>query len=222
MNCENNIHINDVRSPIDLKDPIEAKQWAAEVNLKRPWRYDIFQMYVDSILALNPNAHVLELGSGPGYLAEFLINHCPNIDYTAFDFSEAMHDLAKEKLSAAQRLKCNFITGDFKQSAWEESLHFNQNSTFDVIIIHQALHELRHKAYAAEFHRTVKTLLNTQGVYFVCDHLYAPHAQQNHELYMSVEEHLAALKAANFGQVEFIGEVNGLVIFKNQHSYERD
>lgn len=75
-----------------------------------------------------------------------------------------MHDLAKEKLSTTQRLKCNFITGDFKQSDWEESLHFNQNSTFDVIFIHQALHELRHKAYAAEFHRTVKTLLNTQYV----------------------------------------------------------
>ncbi|MEN8991545.1 class I SAM-dependent methyltransferase [Avibacterium paragallinarum] len=76
-------------------------------------------MYVDSILAFNPNAHVLELGSGLGYFAEFLINHCPNIDYTAFDFSEAMHDLAKEKLSAEQLLKCNFITGDFKQSNWE-------------------------------------------------------------------------------------------------------
>jgi hypothetical protein len=59
MNCENNIHTNDVPSPIDLKDPIQAKQWAAEVNLKRPWRYDIFQMYVDSILAFNTNVQYL-------------------------------------------------------------------------------------------------------------------------------------------------------------------
>lgn len=39
---------------------------------------------------------------------------------------------------------------------------------------------------------------------------------------MSVEEHLAALKAAKYGQVEFLREINGLVVFKSQHSYELD
>ena len=32
--------IIDIPSPIDLKDPLHATQWAKEANLKRPYRIE--------------------------------------------------------------------------------------------------------------------------------------------------------------------------------------
>ena len=40
INQIKNTEILEVASPIDLKDPQAALQWANEANVKRPWRYD--------------------------------------------------------------------------------------------------------------------------------------------------------------------------------------
>lgn len=169
------IELNDVPSPIDLRNPDEALQWANEVNLKRPWRYEIFDYYVQYTLKHAPKGQVLELGAGPGYPAKHLLENCPHIEYTAFDFSEAMHELSKSKLITSEMKRATFITGNFKQAHWTEQL-IDQSTQryFDVIIIHQALHELRHKRYATAFHQAVKTLMHEQTIYFVCDHIFAP------------------------------------------------
>lgn len=41
--------VEDVLSPIDLRNEVDAVQWANEVNVKRPWRYEIFDDYVAEI-----------------------------------------------------------------------------------------------------------------------------------------------------------------------------
>ena len=61
--------LEDVLSPIDLRNEADAVQCANEVNVKRLWRYEIFDDYVAEISQHAPNARILELGSGPGYLA---------------------------------------------------------------------------------------------------------------------------------------------------------
>lgn len=44
--------IIDIPSPIDLKDPLHAKQWAKEANLKRPYRIEFFEYYISQILVV--------------------------------------------------------------------------------------------------------------------------------------------------------------------------
>ena len=124
----------DVPSPIDLKKYQDAKQWELTANLKRPWRYA-------QKIAQGTDAQlkVLELGSGPGFLGKYLLERLPNIQYTAFDFSEVMHTLALQKLSPNESQRATYLLGDFKQANWQKSL-----DQFEYIIIHQALHELRH------------------------------------------------------------------------------
>ena len=213
----NSAELCDVPSPIDLRNPEDALQWANEVNVKRPWRYEIFDFYVEKISQHAAKGTVLELGSGPGYLAKHVLSHCPHIQYTAFDFSEAMHDLSKSKLITNELECATFITGDFKHADWAEQLKVqSMQQTFDVIIIHQALHELRHKRYATAFHQAVKSLMHEDSIYFVCDHIFAPDAQQNNQLYMSVDEHLAAFENAGFTTAEFIQNLKGLAVFKVQ------
>ncbi|GGI59016.1 hypothetical protein GCM10011446_05110 [Acinetobacter vivianii] len=96
------------------------------------------------------------------------------------------------------------------KSRWQDSL----TQKFDIIIIHQALHELRHKKYATDFHKIVKTLLKSEGYYLVCDHICAPDAMQNDQLFMSKQEHIDALKKASFDVIKMPLEIAGLCLFE--------
>ncbi|EOR07737.1 class I SAM-dependent methyltransferase [Acinetobacter genomosp. 15BJ] len=203
--------MQDVASPIDLRNFADALEWQETANMKRPWRKDFFEYYANLIRQhVSGQCHVLELGSGPGFLARHLLSQLTNIEYTAFDFSEAMHQLAQEKLNPAERARAAYIVGSFKAADWQNT--FSQK--YDFIIIHQALHELRHKCYATDFHKIVKKLLKPQGHYLVCDHLCAAHAMQNAQLYMTKQEHLDALKQASFKQIKMPLEIDGLCLFE--------
>ena len=64
------------------------------------------------------------------------------------------------------------------------------------------------------FHKIVRTLLNPDGIYLVCDHLWAPHAMQNNQLYMNKQEHLDALSQASFQEIKMPLEIEGLCLFE--------
>ena len=67
--------IIDIPSPIDLKDPLHATQWAKEANLKRPYRIEFFEYYISQILNHpKPDVRILELGSGPGFFSYELLS----------------------------------------------------------------------------------------------------------------------------------------------------
>jgi hypothetical protein len=62
--------ISDVPSPIDLRQMSDASEWAATAMEKRPWRAEFFARFADELANMEPTAaRVLELGSGPGFLA---------------------------------------------------------------------------------------------------------------------------------------------------------
>ena len=54
--------LEEVKSPIDLRRPDDALQWANEANVKRPWRYSIFDYYADEILQQAAHGQILEIG----------------------------------------------------------------------------------------------------------------------------------------------------------------
>jgi cyclopropane fatty-acyl-phospholipid synthase-like methyltransferase len=211
--------VQDVPSPIDLRKPQDALQWATEANQKRPWRYEFFDYYVHLIQNLviekqhkhldDKQYQVLEIGSGPGFLAKHLLRHCPDILYTALDFSEAMHELAKSKLLVDELVRTKYLIADFKTEYWQQQLE-----KYDAIIIHQALHELRHKTYANQFHQQIKKVLKTDAIYLICDHIFAVDAMQNNELFMSKHEHFQSIKQAGYTDVELVKELKGLCLFE--------
>lgn len=203
--------MNDVSSPIDLRNYEDAFEWQETANIKRPWRKDFFDYYVELMKTNRSDpCHILELGSGPGFLAQHLLSQLDHIEYTAFDFSEVMHQLAQEKLNSSEQSRAKYFVGNFKESNWQNAL----DQKYDFIIIHQALHELRHKQHAANFHKIVRTLLNPDGIYLVCDHLCVPHAMQNNQLYMNKQEHLDALSQASFQEIKMPLEIEGLCLFE--------
>ena len=145
----------DVPSPIDFHLMQDARDWESKA-MDRPFRLEMFQKFADCVSGITAT-DLLELGSGPGFLANYLCSRFPNITLTLLDFSEAMHELASSRL-ASYTDRVVFVTRDFKESIWTDGLGY-----YDCIVTNQAVHELRHKRHASTFHAQVKKLLNDGG-----------------------------------------------------------
>jgi SAM-dependent methyltransferase len=156
----------DVPSPIDLRDPIDASQWAETALAKRPWREAFLRAFVAELEGLRPvGGAILELGSGPGFLARRILESLPQVDYTALDFSSAMHALAQQRLGSLAT-RARFVVADFRSAGWTMGL-----SKYHAVVTLQAVHELRHKRRAVGLYQAVRHLLLPGGIFLVCDHV---------------------------------------------------
>ena len=197
----------DVPSPIDLRVMSDAVAWEQTAMSKRPWRAAFFAQFAAEISALPQQARrVLELGSGPGFLAEHLLTSVADLSYVLLDFSASMHQLAKARLGSFGA-QVQFVERSFKQDNWPEGL-----GQFKCVVTHQAVHELRHKRYATHLHAQVRSLLTRGGSYLVCDHFFGEGGMKNNQLYMSIEEQRQALLAGGFQSVKQVKLEGGLVL----------
>jgi SAM-dependent methyltransferase len=196
----------DVPSPIDLRQMADARPWAETALARRPVRPEFFDAFAREIG--RDGLRVLELGSGPGFLAEHLLRAWPALDYVALDFSPAMHELAAERLGErAARVRC--VERSFREAAWVDGL-----GEFDVVVTHQAVHELRHKDRATALHAQVRPLLAAGGCYLVCDHYLGGDGLSNDQLYMTVDQQREALLRAGFGDVQAVLVKGGLALHR--------
>lgn len=199
--------IEDVPSPIDLRLMADAREWEATATLKRPWRREFFAQFIDAIATAPIPVHrILELGSGPGFLAEQLLRDLPSVSYVALDFSDAMHQLSAERLGSHVS-NVQFVTRNFREADWANGL-----GQFECVVTNQAVHELRHKRYASALHKQVRQLLSPSGLYLVCDHFAGKGGMQNEQLYMLDQEQKFALLDAGFTKVEQLLNKGGLVL----------
>ena len=201
----------DVPSPIDLRQMTDAREWADQALAVRPWRTVFFAAFAEA-LAKGRARRVLELGSGPGFLVQHLLQVLPDLDYVALDNSPAMHELASERLGVLAG-RVTFVERSFKEPGLGHGL-----GTFDHVVTHQAVHELRHKRHARGLHEQVRGLLSPHGRYLVCDHFAGEGGQSNDQLYMRIEEQRAALSDAGFVEIEPLLVKGGLIL----HSAARD
>lgn len=199
----------DVPSPINLRTEADAREWADAVSAKRPWREDFFRVFVQELRPLaGPQSSLLELGSGPGFLAQRLLTELAFGRYTALDFSEAMHALAAERLGALST-QVEFLTVDFLSSQWEEGL-----PSYNAVITLQAVHEVRHKRRVPMLYDGVRRRLSKDGAFFVCDHFAGLGGMSNTALFMNLEEHENALRTAGFGNVSCLLNKGGMVLYR--------
>lgn len=200
--------IEDVPITVDFRIPEHAQEWAASAMSIRPWRAEFFDAFAAVIeaRASGRECRVLELGSGPGFLAQRLLNSNANIAYVAVDFSQTMHELARQRLGKLAG-RVQFVERSLREGDWGKDL-----GKFDFTVTHQAVHELRHKRYAPGLHAQVRPLLKTSGSYLVCDHFYGDGGMSNDQLYMTVDEQRQALLDSGFTSVEPILLKGGLVL----------
>jgi len=200
----------DVPSPIDLRNPIDAIDWVAAADRKRPWRANIRTAITELLSTASPAPRrVLEIGSGPGLLAEAILQICQLQNYTLFDFSVPMLNMSCERIG--KHPSATFILGDFKLSNWTEDL-----GSFDAVVAMQAIHEIRHKRHAPGLYREINRILGADGLLVVCDHTPFENMVPFTALYSTEIEQHAALSAAGFINVRTHMSVNGLYICVGQ------
>ena len=171
----------DVPSSIDFHKDSSARQWAKESMIKRPYRQIIFQSIAEEIKAAQCNT-VLELGSGPGFLAKAIIKASPNIVYTALDSSKAMHQLAEVHLGK-EASHIHFSNASFLEPDWFEGL-----GVYKAIVTVQSVHEVRHKSKVEKLFKQIRCCIETGGMFLYCDHVCDQAGIQNDQLFMSEEE----------------------------------
>ena len=202
--------LQDVPVTVDFRREDHAREWTDSANTIRPWRMDFFDAFAQEIdgIGQSPCVRVLELGSGPGFLAARLLASFPSLAYVALDFSPAMHALATQRLGGLME-RVQFVERNLRDEDWHEGL-----GRFDAVVTHQAVHELRHKRYAPALHARVRTLLKPGGPYLVCDHFLGEGGMANDQLYMTVGEQAMALRDAGFGEVTEVLRKEGLVLHR--------
>lgn len=157
--------------------------------MARPARLEMFNLFVDCIAGAD-GRRILELGSGPGFLALHLLERIPGLSMDLLDFSAAMHDLARQRLTGMLG-QVRFIERDFRQADWTEGL-----GGYNCIICNQAVHELRHKRHTSRFHGQVRKLMQGNSHYLQCDHFCGAGGMADDQLFMTVAEQLASVEEA--------------------------
>jgi SAM-dependent methyltransferase len=199
----------DVPSPVDFHNPDEARAWVEETVRKRPWRPKFFEEFARAIneSALAP-LEILEIGSGPGHLAEHILNTCPVRKFVALDFSSAMHAIARERIERFGS-KVEFVQIDFREKHWPTDL-----GKFSVAMTMQAAHEMRHKKHLIEFLCSARETLFENGLFLYCDHYAQAENAENTPLFATREEQSKALLAAGFESVKCILDEGGIALYQ--------
>jgi SAM-dependent methyltransferase len=201
---------DDVPSPIDFHDPAAARAWVERTERIRPHREVFFARIAAEVAAMGGPVDVVELGSGPGLLAEAVLTAATLVEsYTAVDFSAAMLELSGERLEP-WRGRVRFVQADLRDHSWTAG-----TGRADAVLSMQAVHELRHKRRAPQLYAQVRSLLHPGGVALLCDHVPGLDPDDRRRaLYMTPEEQRSALLGAGFGTVVTLLELDGLVLYR--------
>jgi SAM-dependent methyltransferase len=187
--------VEEVPSDHDFFDPLYVKRWVAAISRYRPERRQILDAFAAETARLGKHRFsALELGCGPGFLAEALLRNSALSRYALVDFSPHMLELSRRRLKAFAG-RTMFFQRDFKKKDWAAEIP----AGFGLVVSLQAVHELRHASRIPSLYRQLLDLMVPGGTLLICDHVNSRSQTGRHSAhFMTVEEHLSAFLAAGF------------------------
>lgn len=184
----------------DFHDPDYARDWAERFD-PTPARELLFATILTELGRLNPAPErILELGIGPGYLAERIMAQMPRIEYVGVDYSHAMLTLATQRL-AQHRARLHLMQLDLLDEGWTERI----SKPVDAIVSTWALHDLGSEAAIASVYRGARRILGDGALLLNGDFVKprgSPFDYEPGRIYPS--SHLELLDQAGFEQVEIL------------------
>jgi len=191
--------------PHDYFNQDYVNEWSDIANTKRPYRLQFFESFVSELSALE-RPRVLELGSGPGFLAERVLSRCDVASYHLLDFSPHMHELSRVRLTPFAD-KTVFHLGSFLEDGWWESLP----RPFDAVVSLQSVHEVRDTKLLPRLYGEIRMLLRRDGLMLVGDQV---NDDERHEDYLlTLKEHEQLLKSAGFEKFRLVCAASDLAMF---------
>jgi SAM-dependent methyltransferase len=192
--------------PHDYFDPNYVDDWAALANTRRPHRAKFFDVFVTEISRL-AEPDVLDLGAGPGFLAEQVLARCAVASYHLLDFSPRMLELARARLARFGD-RVFFHQVDFLQANWSQNLR----TGFDAVVSLQAVHEVCQAEKLSQLYDGVASVVEEGGKIIIADKL--DFETKEGTGFLTIEDHETALSRAGFRGFRRVLEVEDLIMFE--------
>lgn len=192
--------------PHDYFNPEYVNQWEQSANSKRPFRAQFFDAFAAELSPFS-KLKILDLGAGPGFLAEHLLSRCDVASYHLFDFSPLMLELARARLSRFEGLLL-FHQGSFLENNWCDALP----GPFDAVVSIQAVHELRDTSRFPRLYRELGSLLTTDGQLLIADEV----ASEGDDAgpFRTIDGQFSAFKEAGFEEICQVLAEGDLAMFR--------
>jgi cyclopropane fatty-acyl-phospholipid synthase-like methyltransferase len=121
----------------EFHDDAFVRDWASRFVPTEP-RLQLFDMILAEVEKLGKSdAHVVELGTGPGYMARHILERNSQISFEALDFSDVFMNVARETIGDLC-YRVTFTNADLMDQAWPTKLSKQPNA----IVSTWALHDL--------------------------------------------------------------------------------
>lgn len=197
--------MHEYTGPHDYFNEAYVQEWERIANTRRPFRIQFFETFAME-LAQIAEPRILEIGSGPGFLAEYLLGRLPITAYHLFDFSPPMLTLSRTRLAAFSDL-IHFHQGSFLDAGWWQSLP----GPFDAMISMQAIHEARQSERIPRLYTEMGLLLKAGGALLIADQVNNEVKNEAHLL--TADEQMSALTQAGFQSVRQVYAAGDLAMF---------
>ena len=150
---------NYVGAQHEFHDAAFVQGWADRFVPTAP-RIALFDVILEQIRKPGlPNAHVLELGLGPGYMARHILERNASISYEGLDFSEVFFEVAKKTIGTFMP-RVTLTKADLMDQNWPKNIA-NQPGA---IISTWALHDLGSPSAVADVYARCFETLPKGGV----------------------------------------------------------
>jgi SAM-dependent methyltransferase len=172
--------------------------WAKRFRPTPP-RTALFELILQELAdRLPPGTHLVELGLGPGYLAEHLLQRLPGVRYTGVDFSEPMLTIAQRRL-ATHGERLTPLRADLLEAGWTRQLQHPVHA----IVTTWSLHDLGGEAQTAAVYAACAGALVPGGLFLNGDFIRPAGTRHDYEPgRFGIDRHLALLRGAGFGECD--------------------
>lgn len=179
-----------------------SEEWANKFT-PTPERLRLFETILKNIpKEKQKSISILELGIGPGFLAEFLLKKLIAVNYEGLDFSQSMLKIAAKRTTQYEDL-VSFTKADLISEIWTEKLKKNPN----IVVSTWALHDLFNSDTIFGVYKSVYSILPRGGILLNGD--FIKPEESNHEYEggrIKPSEHLKLLRSAGFKSAICLGE----------------
>ena len=187
----------------EFHDAEFVRGWASRFVPTEP-RLQLFDMILDQVNALGKEApHVVELGTGPGYMARHILERHAAMTYEALDFSEVFFDVARETIGDLVP-RVTFTNADLMDQTWPQKLSRQP----DAIISTWALHDLGGRDPVADVYARCHETLPVGGVLVNGDFIKPDGTSWDYEPgRFEIDIHLDFLRKAGFSDPKSIAHL---------------
>lgn len=171
----------------------------AERFVPTPERLELFNVILTELQSrVPPNSCVVELGIGPGYLADHLLRMMPEIQYYGVDFSSPMLDIARQRLRR-HSARVAYIWADLLKDNWWTEIPGPVNA----IVSTWALHDLGSPENVEIVYKSCAQVLQDGGQLLNGDFIKPDSAIYEYEPgRFEIAKHIAMLRRVGFKSAE--------------------